>query len=109
MADNKTHKNYLFVSNGINFSLRLPADYDNIKDAVGLKDMPSPQPDGLADESVPKLIRAGNAMKVTVGLDNKKRRKVFMAANKSFHALVGKSFAGSTIKSASISTHVSYY
>ena len=105
----KTYKNYLFVSNGINFSLKLTDDYDNIKDAVGLKDMPSPPPDSLADESIPNLIRKGNAVKVTVGLDNKKRRKVFMAANKSFHALVGKTFASSTIKSASISTHVSYY
>ncbi|MEH2002360.1 MAG: hypothetical protein V7L00_27115 [Nostoc sp.] len=103
-----TSKNYLFTSNGINFSLKLSSDYDGIKDAVGLKDMPNPQPDSLADESLPKLLRSGNAIKVSIGLENKKRRKIFMAANKSFHALVGKTFAGSTIKSASIATHVTY-
>ncbi|MEH1884883.1 hypothetical protein [Nostoc sp.] len=104
----KTYKNYLFVSNGINFSLKLSTDYDGIKDVVGLADMPNPQPVSLADESIPKLIRSGNAVKVSIGLDDKKRRKIFMAANKSFHGLVGKTFAGSTIKSASIATHVSY-
>ena len=104
-----THKNYLFVSNGINFSLKLPIDYDNIKEAVGLADMPSPPPDSLADESIPNLLRRGNALRVTVGLDNKKRRSLFMGANKSFHALVGKTYAGSTIKSASIKQHVNYY
>lgn len=105
----KTYKTYLFVSNGINFSVKLPTDYDAIKDVVGLSDMPSPQPASLADENIPNLIRKGNAIKVTVGLANKKRRKVFMAANKSANSLVGKTYAGSVIKSASRSTHVSFY
>ena len=77
-----TYKNYLFVSNGINFSVKLPDTYDGIKDVVGLSDMPSPQPDALADESIPKLIRSGKAIKVTVGLDNKKLRKLFVATTK---------------------------
>lgn len=101
-----TKKAYMLTVNGANYALHLSADYDGIKDACGLSDMPAQVPDNIDDEEQSSILRKGKAIKVSIGLQNKKRRKVIMSALKPIKGLIGKSYAGSTIVSASIAQHI---
>ncbi|MEH1791612.1 hypothetical protein [Nostoc sp.] len=101
-----TKKSYVLVSGGVQYALHLSSDYDGIKDACGLIDMPSPVPDNAVDETETSICRKGKAIKVSVGLESGKRRKVIVGSTKTIKGLIGKTFGSSVIKSASVVQHI---
>ncbi|MEH2400511.1 hypothetical protein [Nostoc sp.] len=101
-----TKKSYVLNSGGVQYALHLSSDYDGIKDACGITDMPAVVPDNVVDESETSICRKGKAIKVSVGLENGKRRKVIVSTSKSIKGLIGKSFGGSNIKSSSVVQHI---
>lgn len=101
-----TKKAYVLNSGGVQYALHLSSDYDGIKDACGITDMPNPVPDNVVDESETSICRKGKAIKVSVGLENGKRRKVIVGSSKPIKGLIGKTFGGSNIKSSSVVQHI---
>ncbi|MEH2014175.1 hypothetical protein [Nostoc sp.] len=99
-------KAYVLNSGGVQYALHLSSDYDGIKEACGITDMPNPVPDNVVDENETSICRKGKAIKVSVGLENGKRRKVIVGSSKSIKGLIGKSFGGSNIKSSSVVQHI---
>ena len=97
-----TKKSYVLNSGGVQYALHLSSDYDGIKEACGIADMPTPVPDNVVDETEVSIRRKGKAIAVSVGLENGKRRKVIVSTSKPIKGLIGKSFGGNTIKSASV-------
>ncbi len=99
-------KNYVMSSGGQKYLLHLPDSYDGIKDACGLADAPEQLGDDVHDETEHSVLRKGKANRVSIGLENKKRRQVIVSNDKPIKGLINKTYGDSKIKSASIRQHV---
>lgn len=98
-------KLYKITSAGKTALLDFPDTYDGIASEIGFEAASSSDVDTIPNlDSVDVAIKSGLIAQVSIGLENGKRKKVFVAIDKlgGISALKGKSFGTSPIKSASL-------
>ncbi len=100
-------KLYKITSAGKTALLDFPDTYDGIASEIGFEAASSADIDTIPNlDNVDVAIRSGLIAQVSIGLENGKRKRVYVAIDKlgGISSLKGKSFGTSVVKSASLRT-----
>lgn len=98
-------KLYKITSTGKTALLDFPDTYDGIASEIGFEAATSADADTIPNlDTVDVAIKSGLLSQVSIGLENGKRKHIFVAVDKlgGISALKGKSFGTSTIKTATL-------